>query len=553
MSERNMGQVVPFQVNAARLRRGAQEHHRRGRPVEAVELLRHAAVKEDSAAGWLHLAEQLRRLGCYELASALLYRLLAREDAPIRAWLELAYAQHAMGQTEATQDSVYHYLSEDPYSDVADEARALLEETDADEDSQQPMRLMRLVHRGLVAWQEGEEQLGERRLRRAIRLSGHPEKLQGQLAALLLRQERVQEALSCMLAAYRANPEDVRIVCALSILLESMGKRRMALGLLQAATPCCASTMDEEVLLEALKRQQAWETYEALLMESYRQQPCSIRLLLHMAQLQWHKGQKAEAEAYLQRILRLDPDDAYASSLLAWMAKHDAGEPMQVEGIVAENTLEMLKQVFDRAIRAELTPSEMLEHGTESRRAVDWCFEISDQGIQRLCLEMLLPHDTPAIRQYLRELLTSPTVQPDIKQAALLRLTQMGETGKLRVLVGQRMTEAECRPMPEGEKHLWQIFLGLLLVETRKHRQSAGIASCAAGIWAKLSLKQRQRAVGPDALAWVKAIEICYLSRTGQEQAAQEAARNMKVSQYRVGRVIRQIGPIFALENKAEE
>lgn len=552
MSERNMGQVVPFQVNAARLRRGAQEHHRRGRPVEAVELLRHAAVKEDSAAGWLHLAEQLRRLGCYELASALLYRLLAREDAPIRAWLELAYAQHAMGQTEATQDSVYHYLSEDPYSDVADEARTLLEETDADEDSQQPMRLMRLVHRGLVAWQEGEEQLGERRLRRAIRLSDRPEKLQGQLAALLLRQERVQEALSCMLAAYRANPENVRIVCALSILLESIGKRRMALGLLQAAAPCCANTMDEEVLLEALKKQQAWKTYEALLVESYRQQPCSIRLLLHMAQLQWHKGQKAETEAYLQRILRLDPDDIYASSLLTWMAKHDAGEPMPVESIVAENSFEVLKQVFDQAVRAKLTPSEMLEHGTENRRAVDWCFEISNQGIQRLCLEMLLPHDTPVIRQYLRELLTSPTVHPDVKQAALIRLTQMGETGKLRVLVGQRMTEAECRPIPEGEKHLWRTFLALLLVETRKCKQSADIARFAAAIWSQLSLRQRQRAAGRNALDWVKAVELCYLNQTGQKQALKDAMLNMPASQRRVERILQEI-PMIGLENKAEE
>lgn len=553
MSERNMGQVVPFQVNAARLRRSAQEHHRRGRPVEAVELLRHAALKEDSAAGWLHLAEQLQRLGCYEQASSLLYRLLAREDAPISTWLELAYAQLALGQTEAAQDSVYHYLNEDPYSDVADKARFLLDETAIDGDRRQPLRLMLLVRRGLLAWQAGEEQLGERRLRRAIRLTDHPEKIQGQLSALLMGQKRVQEAITCLLAAHRRAPENVRITCALSTMLESVGNRRIASGLLQAASAHCTNAADEEILLAAAQTQRAWKTYENLLLERYRQQPCSIRLLHHMAQLHWHKRDKATAEGYLQRILRLDPDDACANTLLQWMGVCKAGEPIPLEKIVAEGTVNELKRVFDQAVKAELSPTEMLEPGTESRRAVDWCFEIGSSGIQQLCLEMFLTHDTPAIRQYLRELLTSPTVHQEVKQTALLRLNQMGEGGKLRVLIGQHMTEAECRPMAEGAKHLWRTFLGLLLVETRRHKQSPDIAKLASTIWLKLSLEQRQRAAGREALAWIKALEICYLNRTGQEEAARTAVRNMPVSQRMVGRVLQQIGPIVALEYNAEE
>ena len=56
MSERKLGQVVPFTLSAGRMRRGAQEYRRRGQQVEAAELLRRAAEQEDSPLGWLHLA-----------------------------------------------------------------------------------------------------------------------------------------------------------------------------------------------------------------------------------------------------------------------------------------------------------------------------------------------------------------------------------------------------------------------------------------------------------------------------------------------------------------
>ena len=45
MTERNRGQVVPFALSPLKMRSGAAEHIRRGRPVEAVELLRRAAVE----------------------------------------------------------------------------------------------------------------------------------------------------------------------------------------------------------------------------------------------------------------------------------------------------------------------------------------------------------------------------------------------------------------------------------------------------------------------------------------------------------------------------
>lgn len=553
MSERNVGQVVPFRVNTARLRRSAQEYHRRGRPVEAVELLRHAALKEDSAAGWLHLAEQLRKLGCCEQASALLYRLLARKDAPLRTWLELGCAQLNLGHMEAVQDCACHFLNEDPYSAGADEARAMLDEVHAADAEGEPLRLERLARRGLLAWQDGNTQMGERRIRRAIRLSERPGKLRVQLALLLMQQGRMKEALACLVAAYREEPENVRTACTLSMFLESIGRRRLALGILQGAARFCTNAAEEEMLLAAAWAQQAWKTYETLVMERYRQQPCCIWLLHHMALLQWQKGEKEGAEGYWQRILRIDPDDFRASYLLRWAAEHTVEEDLPAKNAAAMDMAEQWKRDFARAVEAEQSPAEMLKPGTETRRVIDWCFATNDLTVQRLCLEMLMTQDAPEIRLYLRELLTSPSACQEVKQMALLCLTKLEKGARLQVLMGQRMGEVECRPVAEGTKHLWRAFLYRLLVETRRHRQSPDIVKLAANLWPKLSQMQRQKAAGQDALVWIKALEICYLNRTGQEQAARAAVRNMPASQHRVDRVLQQIGSIIELEHKAEE
>ena len=77
MSERNMGQVVPFRLSVGKMRRSAYEHRRKGHPMEAVELLRRAAQQEDTPAGWLHLAEELRRLDPDEVYGEVLTQGLA--------------------------------------------------------------------------------------------------------------------------------------------------------------------------------------------------------------------------------------------------------------------------------------------------------------------------------------------------------------------------------------------------------------------------------------------------------------------------------------------
>ena len=248
MIERNMGQVVPFRLSAGKLRKSAYEHRRRGRPMEAVELLRRAALQEDTPAGWLHLAEELRRLGCYEQAATLLYRLLARADVPIQVWMELARCQAALGKQDAAVDSLYHYLHEDPYSDIADEARGMLSTLD-EEEPQDAFRLPPLIRRGLTAWRNGRRELGQRRLMRAVRMARKPARLYITLALLYMAEGEFDQAVHVLSAALRCEPGSARAACMRCVALNARGQRRMALGLLKQAEKLCDTAEGEDLFL----------------------------------------------------------------------------------------------------------------------------------------------------------------------------------------------------------------------------------------------------------------------------------------------------------------
>lgn len=540
MSERNMGQVVPFRLSAGKMRKGAYEHRRRGHPMEAVELLRRAAQQENTPAGWLHLAEELRRLGCYEQAATLLYRLTAGQDIPMQVWMELARCQAALGKPEAAVDSLYHYLNEDPYSDIADEARAMLAELDEVEEPRDAFRLGLLIQRGLTAWRDGRREMGERRLRRAIRMAKRPARLLITLALLLMAENRFSEAAQALTLALRRESGNARAACMLCVAMNAMGHRRMALGLLYQAEKLCYTAEGEELFLTAAWTLSAHGAREEFLLTRHRQQPCRIMLMHHLADLAWEQGDAARARLWWQRILRLDPQDIRATALLRWSRTRDEGLLPPMGMLPNAEAQTMLQSLMD-ADEQRLSPEEMLAAGSDCRMAVDWCFTVSNQGIQLKCLEVLSAQDAPGIREYMRELLTSPTVHPDVRHRVMLHLAQLGETGPVNVLMGQRMSTAECQPIPQGKKHLWRAFLSRLLEETRRHRQSEAIVEFAVELWPMLTNVQQHAAAGLDCYLWVKAAEILYLRLTEQDGAAAKVVRRMPVSMRKVSRVLRRI------------
>ena len=538
MSERKLGQVVPFTLSAGRMRRGAQEYRRRGQQVEAAELLRRAAEQEDSPLGWLHLAEQLRHMGCWEQASQLLYRLLARDDAPPMAWLELGRCLRHLGRTDAAIDSLEHYLDEDPYSDAADEARDLLDELEDYPEEPDPVRLPILVRRGMIAWQAGQCALGERRLRRAIRLSGSPARLSMTLGMLMMLEGRFPEACTALNAARRAEPGNEGYTAMLCMALDQYGRHRAARGLMRQCAARCATAEEENLFLHAARSIHAGREEERFLRGWLRQHPCRITLLQAMAAVCWRKGEREQALALWQRMLRIDPENARAKTMLAFAAESPAA-PLPSEE--AQARMEARRMAQAARMPEGAPPDWLIDPGSDARTATDWCFETADEALQQAVLEQLEQADTPLVRRYLRELLTNPAVYPSVRRQAMVILASRGEMGPFHVLVGARMSTAECRAVPVKRRSLWRQFLPHLLENTRVHGQTEAIVAFAAELWPQLTRAQREEAAGPGGYGWVKAVEILYLRLTGQDEDAARVVQSMEISLRKVSRALRAI------------
>ena len=318
MKDRNFGQVVPFTLSAARLRRGANVYRKRGQHLEALELTRRAAREEDTPSGWLALAQQLRALGCWEQAANILTMLLARDDVPPATWLELARCLQAIGWAELATDCLYHHLEDDPWSASADEARMMLAAMEAPPYHGAPDRLPMLVRRGLRAWQEERRDLALRRLRRALRMEPATENLHITLSYLYLSQDDTAAALQEVCRAIHAAPERPQARLALCGMLAQQGKRRIALGMLRQARRLCQDVPSEELYVSAAWAMDAYREAEDYLLERLNRWPERIALLLLLADVAWVTHHRERAMQIWRHIQRINPDDRRAAAMLAW-------------------------------------------------------------------------------------------------------------------------------------------------------------------------------------------------------------------------------------------
>ncbi|MBQ8654694.1 MAG: hypothetical protein IJ507_07120 [Clostridia bacterium] len=540
MDKLNWSKVVPFRLSASRMRRSADEMRRRGQLVESMEMLRRAAVQEDSSALWLQLARRLRQEGCPEQAVPMLYRLCGREDMPADAWLELGLGLRTLGRRDAACDCLYHYLHENPYSSGADQARRLLQEMEQYEGVKDPFRLDPLVRRGLTAWRRGDTELGGRRLRRAIRMGRDKAKLHITLGILYLADERGAEALRELARALKAERGNVRAMCMSAVTLSSLGKRRMAMAMLERSMPLAVSPEDEEHFITA-----AWAISARRLIRRYldmrlKAQPLRIALMHPMADLLWHSGEHDTALRWWKRILALDPCDPRARALISWAPEHPDSvlpRPGTLPGDYVRAQLAEMKELT----LSPRPPEELLCCGSQSRMLLDWCFRMPDENLQQAALWIAMRKDSPQTRLYLRQLLTLPGVMESVRQRAMMELAQHGENGAMNVLMGTRITSAQLSPVKDTRQNLWKLFLPQLLRETRRTCPASDLAVFAADLWQLLGLKHRHDAAGPGCYLWVKAMEIMFLRLTHQEAEADRVLRTGSVSPRKIRRVLNQI------------
>ena len=171
MSQNEQGVLYPFRLSGSRMRRSAAVLRRHGQVVDALTLVRRAAEQEDTPAAWLALAEELRLTCNWEAAAQILARVISREPEHSSAWLDMARCLRALGLTDAALNCAYNQLRLSMKSGDLDEARDLIADMQKPEGEHEIHREQRLMSRVLAAWQTGDRSLGERRIRRLLRIS----------------------------------------------------------------------------------------------------------------------------------------------------------------------------------------------------------------------------------------------------------------------------------------------------------------------------------------------------------------------------------------------
>ena len=540
MSQNEQGMVYAFRLSGARMRQSAQQLRRRGQITDAMALTRRAAEQEDTPAAWQALAAEMRHSGNWEVASRLLARVLSRDRHQPGAFADMALCMQALGQNDVAVDCAYHQLQEEPWGRDGDVARGVIAALDVLSEDKEPRRTQRLIHRGLTAWQSGDREAGERRIRRALRIAADKERLLVTTAMMCMLEMDFNGALHYLPRALRLNPDDPRTLTALSTLYQQLGKRRLARGLLARAGKHADSVMAEDGFLTSAWAQDAWPEMNDYLAARMKRQPHRISLLAMKATMLWEHGEGEEARQTWREILAIDPDDRSAATLLA-QALHDPERLFTAPGMLPRP--ERQRQLKELQMAAESLPmAEVLRPGSQSRRTLDWCLEGNDRAERQYAMELLGSSEDAAVLPCLKELLCRPFLRHEVRQWALIRLAELGCQDEMLILAGSHYTMIACQKVDEETAASpWRQFLPELLGETRRYHCDGEILRFAAHVWRKLPEEARLQAGGPGRRLWAKAVEVLFLLRHEEEAHAARVVWEAGLSPRRISRLLRRI------------
>lgn len=548
MKELNQGMILPFDLPSAHLRRRAGEYRRRGQVLEALSLMRRAAVRDDSAYGWYQLGLELRRLGCWEAAEKVLARALSRRDCPVQAWGEMGECQAALGRRELAMDCLCRQIQAEPWSAQSDVARMLLAELETAGDLRQARRLPGLARRGAEAWRCGDKELARRRLHRAVRLSARPESILDSMALMCMMEQDWPGALSCLKEALRRCPDDARSMTILAVVLNQMGRPRIARGFLRRAMPLCNTCRLEEQMIATAWAIDAWAELEMYLERRLAGMPHRTALLKAKAVLRAEQNRRNESQELWRAVREIDPDDREAALMLDWMQR----APQMGLYAAGRKPLPSVLAQREQLRRTDTMRCDLLQPGSDTRQLLMWCAASEDAGERALALDVLKKQlDREGEASLLKELLACPDCPAEACAELIVRLTELGCGGELLMASGGRYTFLEARRTKESKPlRPWRIFLPLLLRETAGYGRSPEIAAYAAALWQSMNADQRLDAAASGSYLWCKSIEIMWLCSVDCEARAARVMHQMPVSRRRVRRMMRRI---FLLTKPGDE
>lgn len=482
----------------------------------------------------------------WEAAAQLLARVMSHDADHPTLWMSLSRCMHALGQTETALDCAYHQLRVDPWSAEGDAAREMIAQLQPPEKEHELRREQLLIHRALAAWRAGDRPLGERRIRRVLRLTDQKQNLLASVAMLCMMDLDMPGALRYLTRALRCDPHNARTLAALSTLYVQLEKPRIARGLLRMAGKYTVTAVDEDSVLTAAWAQDAWPELRDYLEDARRKMPLRTALLSAQANMLMETGQLQQARFLWKDILAVNPEDRHAAMMLsADEAEVQAMSSRPRQLIRTEGRRQMA------ALRAAAEAGEdLLRIGSRNRLLLDWCLS-SDEEAERECAMALLERcECDAAIRYLKELLCRPFLRTETRHWALLQLAEKGCTEPVAILLGRHYSIIACRKAEDPQSgRPWRNFLRTLLRLTRHHRQSPEIADFAADLWRALPGPLRRQAGDQGCYTWCVAVEALYLLDAGEDAKAVQAVKTSHLSPRRVRRVLRRIHRCLMQDN----
>lgn len=533
------GMLVTFKTSGTALRRSAQEHLRKGSRLKAVELLHMALQQEDTPETRFLLADTLYGMQCAPQAADLLYRLCTDPEPPRGVYFLLAMCLRDMGNVQGAMDALAHDLQQDSESPESDDSRMMLAELAETMDEDSSLRMLMLGLRAQCAADAGELPLARRRMRRLERIAPDKTWARERWAEMEHMAGEDAAALRMLARAMRLEPKNASCLLALCSMLGSMGRRRAACGFLRRFVAAQEAAGHTEKILAVAEELKDWATVKQVAQAKLRSgSPFSISLLHALAEAYWHTGERERAHQLWERIIRIDPMDVRALALYRWPL--DTEEELPTGDLPPISAAEEAVQRVKQAVQEGQGAQELLRLDAPLRPWIFWMLRAHFKPLQQLALCALRGEDAQT-RQALREVLVLPDVMTYIRQAALLRLTELGEQGPFPMQAGGVLALAECTPTTGQSPRGWRRFRMLLLKEAGWHGHARELVEKAAEIWRRLTPAQHRRAAGEEAYLWVKTVELGWLIERMDVEGEQEVLRQLPVSFRRLDRIQREI------------
>lgn len=533
------GMLVTFKTSGTALRRSAQEHLRKGSRLKAVELLHMALQQEDTPETRFLLADTLYGMQCAPQAADLLYRLCTDPEPPRGVYFLLAMCLRDMGNVQGAMDALAHDLQQDSESPESDDSRMMLAELAETMDEDSSLRMLMLGLRAQCAADAGELPLARRRMRRLERIAPDKTWARERWAEMEHMAGEDAAALRVLARAMRLEPKNASCRLALCSMLGSMGRRRAACGFLRRFVAAQEAAGHTEKILAVAEELKDWATVKQVAQAKLRSgSPFSISLLHALAEAYWHTGERERAHQLWERIIRIDPMDVRALALYRWPL--DTEEELPTGDLPPISAAEEAVQRVKQAVQEGQGAQELLRLDAPLRPWIFWMLRAHFKPLQQLALCALRGEDAQT-RQALREVLVLPDVMTYIRQAALLRLTELGEQGPFPMQAGGVLALAECTPTTGQSPRGWRRFRMLLLKEAGWHGHARELVEKAAEIWRRLTPAQHRRAAGEEAYLWVKTVELGWLIERMDVEGEQEVLRQLPVSFRRLDRIQREI------------